>query len=455
MNARTSYPQARQERRSPMPSGAARESGNGRKLWARALPAAGCIAAFLVWYHRPMPTGLGDSTASAEAPAAVTQVSVARSNPRQEVVIPANATPEAVVVQRMQAFSEFRRGIARDLALKAGGYLSDDAERFFDAVQTGDLVQATALYVSIAAQRHGIEPNAGQIASWPALAETFGVVNSVASWPASELLAYGESLLSSIPSGSVYISGSSFAQSIPALLADSGSRNVLILGTESLSDPANLNYLAMAYPSQFQSLETADIARLLGDESNRDLDPTALSQKVLTSLLEKNPDRKIAVDGSFPISGLSMATEFSGPVLTLNASPAAAGDGGSPASAGSLADYWNGMADRLDAESQLAAGSPMRRHYSDLALSHAQLLAQQDHRAEAERVYRLAVRLAPNSYEAVERLGTFLAGQGRLADATVLFDQHVVRNSDQADIVADIRARVAEIGLGAGPRSMN
>lgn len=452
MNPHSRYPRSQQERRSSVSVEAVRDSGSRRKIWSRVLPAAGCVAALVVWYHRPLPSGVGDPTAGADAQIAGAPASKMRANPREVVSIPANATPEAAVVQRMQAFSEFRRGIARDLALKAGGYLSDDAERFFDAVQTGDLVQATALYVSLAAQRHGVEPDAGQIASWPALAETFGVVNSVASWPAAELLAYGESLLGSIPPGSVYISGSSFAQSIPALLADSGSRNVLILGTESLSDPANLNYLAMAYPTQFQSLETGAIARLLGDASSQALDPAALSQKILTQLLEKNPDRKIAVDGSFPISGLSMATEFNGPVLTLNASPASGGDGGSPASAGSLAEYWSGMADRLDAESQLAAGSPMRRHYSDLALAHAQLLAQQDHKAEAERVYRLAVRLAPSSYEAVERLGTFLAGQGRLADASVLFDQHAVNYSDQADIVADIRARVTEVALSAGSK---
>ncbi len=358
-------------------------------------------------------------------------------------------SPEIVVANRLGSFAGTRRDIAVELARRNNAGMPEEVEKFFDAVQAGNWSDIKGLYMTLSSQRRSPEAAKVLEALWPAVVETFGAAAVATTWPAPELLAYGESVMTSLKPGTIYLSGTEAGRNIPALLADRGVSGPMVLGPDSFSDPAQLEYLALAYPDRFGSINREDIDRILkrdqapvDGKSAPGIDPKSARQEVLRALIEKNPGLTFAVDGSFSLGELAVDVVPSGPVLEIRPG-AGGGVAALPASrAADTAEYWRATAVRLEAEATLPPDSPTRREYAQMALIQGRVLAEQNLGPEAERTFRAALQMAPSSYEPLDQLATHLATHGQLAEATTVLDDYVRNNPGHAGMVTELRKRI-------------
>ncbi len=366
-------------------------------------------------------------------------------------------SPEAVVATRVATFGQTRREIARELARQRGQEIPADVEQFFDALQAGNWGDIKGLYNTISAMKNAPETAKSVEGLWPAIAEAFGTAAVATTWPANELLAYGESVAGSLRPGTVYISGTDAGRYIPALFGDAGGAGAMIVAPDAFADPAQLEYLALAHPERFGSLNREDLDKILRrDQAPVDsgsvpgVDPKSVRGDILRALIERNPGTTFAVDGSFDLGGLAADIVPSGAVLEIR--PGAGGAGGSmPAQRGAeTADYWRATATRLEGETSLEADSTARREYAQMAMIQGKVLADQNLGQEAELIYRAARQMAPSAYEPLERLASHLAAQGRPAEALALVDEFTRSNQAYPDLMENLRRRLT--ATGTAPR---
>src|SRR5437762_743132 len=101
-------------------------------------------------------------------------------------------TAEEIVAGKVAQFARSRRELAHLLAQKHGVEVSDDVERFFDAVQSGNWDEIEARYKVI----NGGDSSAGHAAGrppevahvWPAIVDAYGAAEQAHLWPAQKLL---------------------------------------------------------------------------------------------------------------------------------------------------------------------------------------------------------------------------------------------------------------------------
>lgn len=358
--------------------------------------------------------------------------------------------PEAVVATRVGTFAQARREIAHELARRGNVELPADFDRFFDAVQSGNWSDIKGLYGTLSALRSSPDTAKSLEAVWPAVVEAYGAATVATSWPANELLAYGESVNASLRPGTVYLSGTEAGRFIPALLGDRGSAGAMVLTPDSLADPAQVEYLALAYPDRFGGINREDIDRILrrdqpaaDGQSAPGLDPKSARAEILRALIERNPGLTFAVDGSFNLGELAADVVPSGPVLEIRPGAGRGGTSMPAARAGDTAEYWRATAQRLASESSLEPESFTRREYAQMALIQGRVLEDQNLGAEAEQTYRAAQQMSPVSFEPLERLSLYLASHGRMNEATELLEEHVRQNPGHATIIGDLRKRLA------------
>jgi hypothetical protein len=436
-------------------------SGGGRPWYVWLVAVAGLAVVLLALRPRssgPIVGGGGGevggvSGAGGQAPEGAARDRVGGGLRRSRVGQDADKPAEVVVADRVSGFAGSRREIARELARRANLELLPDVDRFFDAVQSGNWAEVKGLYNSLSSIRHSPGTAKTLEAIWPSVAETFEAAAVAKTWPAEELLAYGESVATSLRPGTIYLSGTEAGRAIPGVLGDRGGTGTMILGPDSFSDPAQLEYLALAYPDRFGAINREEIDRILKrDQAPVDgrsapgLDPKSARAAILKALIERNPGLTFAVDGSFDLGELAMDIVPSGPVLEIR--PGAGGGGGAmpPARASDTADYWRATAQRLETEAALEPDAPTRREYAQMALIQAKVLEDQKLYPEAEKTYRAAVRMAPASYDPVERLVSSLIAQGKAAEATEAMDEFARVNPGQAGLMADLRKRAAAAG---------
>lgn len=357
--------------------------------------------------------------------------------------------PEAVVANRLQTFANSRRDIVLELARRTHGEVPNEVDRFFEAVQSGNWADIKGLYMTLSAQRRAPETSKALEALWPAVVDTFGAAAVATAWPPTELLAYGESVVTSLKPGTIYLSGTDVGRNIPSLFAGGGASAPMVIGPDTFADPAQLEYLALAYPDRFGSINRDDIDRILkrdqapvDGKSVAGVDPKSARQEILKALIEKNPGLTFAVDGSFNLGELGVDLVPSGPILEIR--PGAGGGGASmpSARAADTAEYWRATAQRLETEASLPPDSSTRREYSQMALAQARLLSEQNLAPEAERTYRAALQMAPSSYDPLDQLTTHLAQHGQLAEANTVMDDFIRTNPGQAGLVNELRKRI-------------
>src|SRR5262249_1577028 len=107
----------------------------------------------------------------------------------------AEPTAAEVVAGKLALFGQSRRSLAHALAERHHGQVSDNVERFFDAVESGDWDRIEAAFKVIngggssAGYADGRLPEAQAV--WPAIIDAYGAAEQVHEWPAQKLLDYG------------------------------------------------------------------------------------------------------------------------------------------------------------------------------------------------------------------------------------------------------------------------
>lgn len=373
--------------------------------------------------------------------------------------------PEKVVAAKLAQFAQSRREFAYALARRHGADLSPqiaaDVERFFDAVQAGEWNKIEESFNKINGGDSSASSSTNRppevLYMWPAIIDAFGAAEQVHEWPAQQLLDYGRNVLDSLRPGMVYVGGTDNGRWIPELLNDTseGERHI-ILTQNGLADATYLDYVRLQYDDRLSTLSDDDsqavfknyiedaIQRLQHDEEHpnepkqlrpgEDVQRTdgtiqvsgqvavmAINEKLLESLVAKNPGLSFAVQESFPLKGTYTDALPLGPLMELHATSADNPFDG--ARAAESLDYWRSTAQQILSDPDASNSSTALKSYSHDANSAANFLASHNFTAEAEEAYRLGTQLWPGNPETVGNLADLLAQQGRQDEAHQMLEQ--------------------------------
>ena len=274
--------------------------------------------------------------------------------PRRGVDNSPKATAEEIVTGKLVQFGRSRREFLDALARQHGVEVPDAVKVFFDAVESGIWDNIDARFKAI----NGGEPNAGQASGrppgveylWPAIIDAYGAAEQVHLWPPQKLLDYGNGILDSLRPGMIYVGGTDEGRWIPELLNDTSDGERRIVVTQNgLADGTYLEYLSTLYGDRLNTLTSEDGKRAfqeyVSDAENRlrhdqehpdepkqlgpgenvrlgDGSPNeggsvtagyvhvsgraavmAINEKLLQTLMAKNPEMSFAIQESFPLKG--------------------------------------------------------------------------------------------------------------------------------------------------------
>jgi hypothetical protein len=388
------------------------------------------------------------------------------------------ATPEEIVTRKLAQFGRSRRALAYGLAHRHNIEMSGDVERFFDAVESGNWDEIKAAFDKI----NGGEPNAGgserrspEVSQlWPAIIDAYGVAEQVHLWPAQKLLDYGNAVLGALRPGMVYVGGTDNGRWVPELMNETGDGERHIVITQNgLAAGDYLDYLRFQYDDQMANLSEEDSQRsfqnyiadaqkrlehdqqhpdepkqILSGENVQILDGKvqvsgqvavmAINEKLLQTLMQKNPDLSFAIEESFPLKGTYADALPLGPLMELN------GRSGqndfSPERATEFVDYWRNASQQILVDSEATASETVLRAYSHDTAAAANLLASHQFSAAAEEAYRLSAQLWPQNPESIGGLANLLASTGRQSEAQRLLDDFARNYPGQIKDLERVRA---------------
>jgi tetratricopeptide (TPR) repeat protein len=148
-----------------------------------------------------------------------------------------------------------------------------------------------------------------------------------------------------------------------------------------------------------------------------------INEKILQTLMERNPDLSFALEESFPLKSTYANATPLGPIMELRVQDEQ--NALTAERAAQSIDYWRTTAQRLQSDPE-ASGSPeTMKSYSKLVVSQGNLFADRKLSAEAEQAYRLATELWPASPEAVFGHVQLLMQQARFDEAARAADAAV------------------------------
>ena len=363
---------------------------------------------------------------------------------------------------KLTQFARSRRELAHALARRHGITVPDGVERFFAAVESGDWDRISAAFAEIhggdtsGSQHSGRTPEVSKL--WPAILDAFGAAEQVHEWPAQQLLNYGNAILDSLRPGMVYVGGTDNGRWIPELLNDtSGGERHIILTQNALADAAYLDYVAAQYGERFQALKANDsqqaFAAYVADASLRaahdrdfpdepkqlrpgeqvtlsedgrvsvggQVSVMAINEKLLSGLMDKNPELSFAVQESSPLAGTYSDALPLGPLMELRAK--AEGNDLTAARAGETLAYWEQAAGEILGDAATSASPVALKSYSHDAVATGNLLESHGHLAQAEATFRLARQISPENPEPVVKLGQLLDRSGRTQEARALVEE--------------------------------
>jgi hypothetical protein len=157
----------------------------------------------------------------------------------------------------------------------------------------------------------------------------------------------------------------------------------------------------------------------------------AINEKLLQTLMQKNPDLSFAIQESFPLKGTYADALPLGPIMELRAL-----EGQSAFTAERAAqslDYWRNTARQMLADSEVSGSPVALKSYSHDATAAANLLAAHNFPAEAEQAYRLSNQLWPGNPEPVGGLADVLARSGRGDEARQIVGDFARKYPDQRE----------------------
>jgi hypothetical protein len=410
-----------------------------------------------------------ETTRSATPPAR----SEIRTNARPRIISSApNPKAVEIVAIKLAQFARSRRELAHALARRRNVTVPDEVNRFFAAVESGNWDAIAAAFQALAGGESSGSPQSSRSAEvnalWPAIHDAYGVAEQVHEWPAQQLLDYGNAILGSLRSGMVYVGGTDNGRWIPELLNDTsdGERHI-ILTQNALADTAYLDYVAVQYGERFQALTPVDsqraFAAYVADASRRfthDRDfpeePKQLrpgeqvtmsedgrisvggqvavmdiNERLLTSLMAKNPDLSFAVQESSPLQGTYADALPLGSLMELRAK--SEGNDLTAARASETLAYWEQAAGEILGDATTSASPPVLKSYSHDAVATGNLLESHGHQAQAEATFRLARQISPANPEPVFKLGQLLDRSGRTQEARALVEEFFTAYPEQQE----------------------
>jgi len=425
--------------------------GSPRIVRLAVIVLVGSLLLLLVNFLRPPPAPQAGPAGSATSQMTVTHSGrglwVATSG---RVSVPEPPRPaEEIVAEKVSQFARSREEIVAAMAKRFNIAVPPDVSRFFAAAQAGNWPETTNLFASLQQLRRGDPPPPGLEKLWPAIMETFGVAEQAHDWPAQRLLDYGNAVLDSLRPGMIYVGGNDAGRFIPTLLTDTGAGEPYIVLTQNaLADNSYLDYVKFRYgdrlatltsdesQSAFQSYIADAQKRLLHDQQfpnepkqlrpGEDVQVTdgrvqvsgqiavmAINERLLQTLLQKNPDLPFALEESFPLKSFYEGATTLGPVTELRVTDTA--DVLTPERATQSLDYWRSVIQPLLADPDL--GTAPRDAYVKQILGQANLFMDRKFSAEAEQAFQLATSLSPANSVGVFSYVALLTEQQRYDEA--------------------------------------
>jgi hypothetical protein len=458
------------------------EAAVSRSRWPW-LVAAVCLFAVLIGLLLPRQDTSAKSTGApgqASATAANSQTAAgagsARLSRRGSSSVPGR-TAEEIVAAKVTQFGQSRREIARAVARRSKKDVLPEVEKFFDAIESGRWEDIRAQFHELAVRSYQYDYSTNHWPEldpfWPAVLDAYGVAEEAHLWPPQQLLDYGDAVLGSLRPGMVYVGGTDPGRWIPELLNETGGGEQHIIVTQNaLADGRYLEYMGTLYGDKFAALTQEDTQRAFSDyttDAQKRLqhdqqfpdDPKqvrpgenitmvdgrvqisgqvavmAINEKLLQTLMQKNPDLSFAMEESFSLPSMYVGAAPLGPLMELRA------QGGQEAltadNAAQSVAYWQTAAQQLLSDPEVSGSTNTLKTYSHDAQAQANLLAAQNFTTEAEQTYRTAMQLWPGSGEAVSGLTRLLATTGRAAEANQLLDSFVQNNPDQRSAIDAFR----------------
>jgi hypothetical protein len=384
------------------------------------------------------------------------------------------ATAEEIVASKVSQFGRDRRGIVHAMARHHGVDVPADVEQFFDAIEANDWEQAKAVFATMRRGLVDSEPGREELTKlWPAILETYGAAEQANMWPAQKLLDYGKAALGSLREGMVYIGGTDEGRFIPTLLNEtSEGKRHMILTQNAFADQSYLEYVNYLYGDRLGTLTKDESQRAFQEyisdaqkrfQHDRDFpdEPKQvrpgeelrmienrfqvsgavavmdINERLLRTLMEKNPDVTFAMQESFPLPSTYEGATPLGPIMELRAQQAQ--EPPSPERIAQSVDYWRSTVNEFLADPEARTSQAAQKSWAHLAVAQANFFSSQHFAAEAEQTYRLASQIAPTFLEPVAQLAKHLNQMGRGQEGLALLEQFARNHADQRAEVEKFR----------------
>src|SRR6266566_6514710 len=366
-------------------------SSNHASRWAWII-VSGCLLITLIAIFLPRPNiGSSDRAAATNQPSRANRTldraaripSVhRRSNPATESTLP--KTAEEIVAIKVGQFVRNRREIVRAISRRTNQEVPAEIEAFFDAVEAGNWEDIDSRWQGLA-KRSGQYENSTHSPEfdqfWPAVLDAFGVAEQAHEWPAQKLLDYGEAVLGSLRPGMVYVGGTDNGRWVPELLNETGEGEHHIIVTQNaLADGRYVDFVKTLYGERMTTLTSedsqgifqeyiADAQKRLEHDQQFPDEPkqlrqgedihvvdgkvqvsgqvavTAINERLLQTLMQKNPELSFAIQESFPLKGTYPDALPLGPLMELGARNEQ--NSFTPERAGQSIDYWRNTRQKL------------------------------------------------------------------------------------------------------------
>jgi hypothetical protein len=264
------------------------------------------------------------------------------------------ATTEEIVASKVSQFARSRRELVRAIGRRLKKEVPPEVDRFFDAIESGQWDEIKARWDPLARRSGQYDYSTNDWAElapfWPAVLDAYGVAEQAHEWPAQQLLDYGNAILGSLRPGMVYVGGTDNGRWIPELLNETSGDQHIVVTQNALADAGYLDFINTLYGDRFSALTledsqaafqayVADAQKRLEHDQQFPDEPQqvrpgedirmvdgkaqvsgqtsvmAINERLLQTLMQKNPDLSFAVEESFPLRGTYPDAAPLGPLM--------------------------------------------------------------------------------------------------------------------------------------------
>ena len=399
------------------------------------------------------PAGTDTSAESQRDPPASSHERGRAASSSRHIKAGSSQTAQEIVAGKVIQFGRSRRELVHAIAKRFNIDVSDEVERFFDAVEGGRWEEIDAAHQALLLNQKELnQPRSEELHRiWRPIQETWGAARETHHWPAQALLDYGNAILGSLRPGTIYAGGTDPGCFIPTLLNETsdGERHV-VLTQNALADNTYLQYLDFLYGDRIGTLSEKDSQqafmayiedakkRLEHDQQSpqesKQLKPgedvkmvdnrvtvsgqvavMAINEKLFEMLMTRNPEATFVMEQSFPFESLYAKASPLGPVMELRVQDQPSGL--TPERATESVDYWRTTAQQLLNDPETAQNPSVMKAYAKLISSQAGLFMDQKLNTQAEQALRVATEIYPGNPEVTFRYVDLLIRQNRLAEA--------------------------------------